>query len=307
MQAQHLVPTLRVGTQARTLCVLLASALLLPTAPATAQTALRWNLKPGDALEIHIDQHTDSTVSFSGKKADTSIDLSLVLGWNVAATDNAGFKIRQSIVSIRQKLTTQQAGVVEFDSSSKTKPTGQSRELADALRPLVGADFDILMTPRGEITSVEPANDAAKSLLAGLENAAATEAAARATVEQMLRRPLIVLPEKAIGMNESWTVSSERPTVAGPLKIDTTYTLTGVSPDTNPVARIAMTAAFTAAPGGQVTVKAPQHSGEVEFSISEGRLLKIAQQQKLTTERPYRETTILVTLASQQTTVVSRK
>src|SRR5689334_17117679 len=115
--------------------------LLAASCPAHGQTLLRWKLKPGGSLAVTIEQQPDSSVSFSGKRADTKIDLTLVLGWNVTAADNNGFRIRQSIDSIRQKLTTQQAGTVEFDSTSKAKPTGQSRDLAEALRPLVGAEF----------------------------------------------------------------------------------------------------------------------------------------------------------------------
>src|SRR5262249_27378312 len=141
-----------------------------------------------------------------------------------------------------------------------------------------------------------------------LESGQGADAAARAAVEQMLRRPLLVLPERPTNVGETWTVSSERPTAAGPLKIDTTYKL-GRMADQNgkPVARIAMSASFTAAPGGQLTVKSPEHSGEVEFAVDDGRLIKVTQQQKLTTERPYRETTIVVTLVSKQTTTMGAK
>jgi hypothetical protein len=283
-------------------------ALFVGVGPVRGQTMLRWKLKPGDSLAVTIDQQTDSTVAFSGKSAKTDIALKLTLGWNVVAADANGFKIRQSIDGIQQKLTTQQAGTIEFDSTSKAKPTGQSRDLADALRPLIGAEFDMAMTPRGEITAVEPANEAAKALFAGLEAGQTTDATARASVEQMLKRPLLVLPERPTSVGETWTASSERPTVAGPLKIDTTYKLAGIANQNGrPVARIAMTASFTPAAGGQLTVKSPEHSGEIEFAVDNGRLIKISQQQKLTTERPYRETTIVVTLASQQTTTLAAK
>jgi hypothetical protein len=287
---------------------LLFTCLLADAVSAYGQTTLRWKLKPGDSLAVTLDQQTDSTVAFSGKSAKTDIILKLSLGWNVMAADNTGFKIRQSIDGIQQKLTTQQAGTIEFDSKSKAKPTGQSRDLADALRPLVGAEFDMTMTPRGEITAVEPANEAAKALFAGLQSGQTADAAALASVEQMLKRPLLVLPERATSVGETWSASSERPTVAGPLKIDTTYKLAGLADQNGqPIARIAMSATFTPAAGGQLIVKSPEHSGEIAFAVDDGRLIEITQQQKLTTERPYRETTIVVTLASQQTTTVVAK
>lgn len=273
---------------------------------ANAQTLLRWKLKPSESLHVAIEQHTDSTVTFTGKSAKTDIHLTLVLGWNVVSADDTAFKIRQTIERIHQKLATPQAGIIEFDSASSAKPTGQSRDLADALRPLVGAEFDMTMTPRGEITALQPANDSAKALLATLENSNAGDATAKAAVEQMLRRPILVLPDNPVTTDEKWSVASERPTAAGPLKINTTYTLNGLSEQNgNPLANIGITATFTPTPGGQLTVKSPpNHSGEIQFNVADGRLIEIKQKQKLTTERPYRETTISVTLDSMQTTTM---
>lgn len=275
-------------------------------APAGAQTLLRWKLKPSESLHVAIEQHTDSSVTFTGKSAKTDIHLTLVLGWNVVSADDAAFKIRQTIERIHQKLATSQGGIIEFDSASNAKPTGQSRDLADALRPLVGAEFEMTMTPRGEVTAMVPSNDSAKALLAALESSAAGDAAAKAAVEQMLRRPLLVLSEKPIANGDTWSVASERPTAAGPLTINTTYTLSSLTEQNGkPMANIGISATFIPAPGGQLTVKSPpNHSGEIQFNVADGRLIEIKQKQKLTTERPYRETTISVTLDSTQTTTM---
>lgn len=288
-------------------CGLLASVFLLPN-PLQAQTLLRWKLKPNESLHVSIEQHTDSTVTFTGKSAATKIDLTLVLGWNVVSVDDTGFKIRQTIERIHQKLATPQAATIEFDSASSAKLAGQSRDLADSLRPLVGAEFEMTMTPRGEITAMQPANDSAKALLSALENNADGDATAKAAVEQMLRRPLLVLSENPVAEMGSWTVSSQRPTAAGPLTIDTKYTLKNLSDQSGkPVANIGITAKFTPAPGGPLTVKDSSHTGQIQFNVADGRLIEIKQEQKLTTQRPYRETTITVTLDSTQTsTMVTR-
>jgi hypothetical protein len=309
----HLVLTLRVGTHFPTLCVVLITTFLSLTNQANAQTLLRWKLKPNESLHVAIEQHTDSTVSFTGKSAATKIDLTLVLGWNILTADDAGFRIRQTIERIHQKLTTVQSGTIGFDSASSAKLTGQSRDLADSLRPLVGAEFEMTMTPRGEITAVQPANNSAKALMAALEtnpdgDATAKATTAKSTVEQMLRRPLLVLSDKPVAANESWSVSSQRPTAAGPLTINTTYTLNKLSDQNGkPIANINISAAFTPAPGGQLTIKEPFHSGQIQFNVADGRLIEIKQQQKLTTQRPYRETTITVTLDSTQTTTMATR
>ena len=267
----------------------------------SAQTLLRWKLKAGETFIVEIGQHTDSQVGFSGKSAKTQIELRLKLAWKVGAVSDSGFTIRQTVEQIYEKITTQDVGAIEFDSAATARPTGQARELADSIKPLVGAEFELVMTARGEITSATPANDVAKALLAGADKLDSS-AASQEGLQQMLKRPLIVLPEKEVKPGDSWTVSSDRITAAGPLKLDTTYRLENL--DERSVAKITVSAKAQPGSGSKSTIKDNQHSGTVLFSASDGRLMQIDQQQKLVTERPYRETTITVTLDSTQKTTV---
>jgi hypothetical protein len=266
---------------------------------ASAQTLLRWKLKSGDAFTVEIDQHTDSQVGFSGKLAKTQIELKLKLAWKVTAASNSGFTIRQNVEQIYEKITTQDMGVIEYDSAATARAPGQARELAESIKPLVGAEFELIMTARGEITSATPVNEVAKALLAAAGKIN-QEAASQEGLQQMLRRPLMILPEKEVKPGDSWTVSSDRATAAGPLTLETTYRLESI--DEKSVAKIAMTAKAQAGPGSKTTIKDHQHSGTILFSVSDGRTLEIEQKQKLVTERPYRETTITVTLDSTQKT-----
>ena len=287
---------------------LLGICLLFTAARAHGEASLAWKLKPGESLHVAIEQKTDSQIAFSGKAAKTTIELTLVLGWNVLSADDSGFKIRQTVERIRQKLSTQQAGTIEFDSASSSRQTGPAADLATSLRPLVGVSFDLTMSPRGEITVAEPSNEPAKALLAALETAAAGDPAARGAVEQLLRRPLLVLPEKPVNQNDTWSTTAERNTAAGPLKIDTTYELQSLSDQGGKqVASIAMSAKVAPSSGGGLKVTDSQHSGEIDFSLSDGRVIRIDQTQKLTTERPYRDTTIIVTLTSTQKTTMATR
>ena len=266
---------------------------------ASAQTLLRWKLKSGDAFSVEIDQHTDSQVTFSGKSAATKIDLALKLAWKVTGATGDGFTIRQTVERIHETLVTQDMGTIEFDSAAAARPTGQSRELADSIKPLIGSEFDLVMTPRGEITSVTPVNDVAKALLISAEKSD-SNTASQEGLQQMLRRPLVVLPEKEAKPGDTWTVASDRTTAAGSLKLETTYRLESI--DNQSLAKIAISAKAQPGPGSKTVIKEHQHSGTIQFSVSNGCLVEIDQTQKLITERPYRETTITVTLNSTQKT-----
>jgi hypothetical protein len=52
------------------------------------------------------------------------------------------------------------------------------------------------------------------------------------------------------------------------------------------------------------TIKEHAQSGVILFSTDQGRVVSAEQTQKLTTERPHRDTTIVVTLQSKQTTTL---
>lgn len=289
-------------------CLLpLAIAIVVLTVPGIlrAQTLLRWKLKPGEALAVEIVQHTDSQVAFSGKTAATKIDLTLKLGWQVTAAEDESFTIQQTVERIQQKITTPQAATIEYDSGATGRPSGQARDLAEALKPLVGAEFEMVMNGRGVIDSVKPVNDAAKALLASAEKEAGPDAAPHDALQQMLRRQLVVLPEKKVSAGDTWTISNDRTAATGSLKLDTTYRLDGLTDqDGKRLAKIGLTAKATPGAGAKINIKSHDHSGTIVFSADEGRVVEISQTQKLVTERPYRETTIVVTLNSTQKTTV---
>ena len=57
-------------------------------------------------------------------------------------------------------------------------------------------------------------------------------------------------------------------------------------------------------PPDNLKIKEHQQQGTIFFSSKLGRLIEAEQTQTLVTERPYRETTIIVTLTSKQTTTL---
>ena len=114
--------------------------------------------------------------------------------------------------------------------------------------------------------------------------------------------------------------SSPIAVAAGDFQQVKTYRLAGLTEEGGQsIARLEMTAELdpvgATAPGtklppgkrpavGKLAVKSHQQSGTVQFAVEAGRVTQAEQTQKLVTERPYRETTIVVTLSSRQTTKV---
>jgi hypothetical protein len=268
-----------------------------------AQTSLRWKLKPGDSFSVDTHQATELQVAFSGKSAITKIDLALELTWTVTAATEREFVINQSIVRIQVKLAGQQ-GSAEFDSAAKTRPTGQARDLASSLQPLIGAEFDLTMTPRGQITAAKPANDSARALAPDEGGAADTKTGSRATIQKLLQQSLVVLPDKEVNMDESWMDSNELVTAAGKVQQKSVYHLAG---KTHRGEQESLEIQTTTTLEPHSPVKEHAQSGKILFSAEDGRLVESERTQKLITERPYRETTIVVTLSSKQKTTMTPK
>jgi hypothetical protein len=282
---------------------------------ASGQTVLRWKLKAGESFGVVIGQKTESVVAYGAKSAATTIDVKVSLGWEVTAADEKEFSIKQTIQRIVIDLATPQGPGISYDSESKSRPAGQGRALAEALQPLVGAEIEIKLSPRGEVLAAKPVNESAKGLFAAKEKRGATGDAPRATVEKLLRQSLVVLPEKEATAGESWTTSSELTTAAGPQTQNTVYTLKEISQvDGKSQAEISMTSKLSSleegagAKGAKPRLKIVDHQqqGKIWFAAEEGWVTSAEQTQKLVTEREYQGTKIVVTLNSTQRTTVER-
>jgi hypothetical protein len=281
-----------------------------------AQTELRWKLKAGESLGVVIGQKTESLVAYGAKSATTNIDVKVSLGWEVTAADENGFSIKQTIERIKMDLAMPQGPAIGYDSESKSRPAGQARDLTTTLQPLVGAEFAIKLSPRGEVLKAEPVNEAAKALFAANEKGGEAGDAPRATVEKLLRQSLVVLPEKAVKAGESWTTSSELATAAGPKTQETTYTLEKMGQaDGNSEAEISMVSTLSPRErdslgkkeNTRLKIMTHEQQGTILFAAQAGRVTSAEQTQKLVTEREYQGTKIVVTLNSTQKTTVEAR
>lgn len=304
----------------------LATALCVQAGDDAGPVLLRWKLRAGQALVVELTQQTKSQVAFSGKVADTTIDLTMRLGWAVTAAADEKITIQQKIERVTARLTTPQGGTGQFDSAAASKASGPARQLADALQPLMGAEVEVTISPRGELLAARPLNKAAEHILAGgassrvaggakadaTDKGAGESGLSRTSLQQLLRQSFVVFPERKVAIGESWDSATDLETVAGPLVQTLTYRLADVSQQSgDTVGRLAFSAqlaprpiATASATAGRVSLKSHEQQGSILFSLDRGYLTSAEQTQKLVTERPYRDVTIVVTLSSTQQTTV---
>lgn len=279
-------------------------ALCLVTVPnLRAQTLLRWKLAAGERLAVAVAQDTNSEVSYSGKTTKTQIKLAMELTWRVIAVENERIRLEQSIGRLSVSFDAPPAGRVQFDSADQAKLTGPAKEIAASLQPLLAAKVEITMNDRGEILEAKEINDAAAS--AGPSAAAAL--VSQEAIQQLLKQPLVVLPAKPVTIGDNWNTTNELKSALGPAQQTTTFRYTGpaeVEGKTVEVIEVTTTLKLTPATTAKITLKEHTQKGTVRFDAAAGRVVSAEQTQKLVTERPYRETTIVVTLGSEQKTTV---
>jgi hypothetical protein len=286
-------------------CTLL---LLLYAATASAQTTFRWKLSEGEKLAIAVTQETTSDVAYSGKKTTTLIKLRMHLTWQVLKpVEDGKIRVAQSLDRITFELDSPTAGRVQFDSADQARPGAAAREIAAAIKDLMAAKHEITLSDSGEVLAAKTLG--ADPPAAASKNDAAAPGLSAASVQQLLQQPLVVLPKDAKSIGDTWTTESELASALGPAKQKTTYRYAARLKDEEN-ARLEQidvkTALELAAKGAALpVVKLHEQVGTVQFDSATGRVVSAEQSQKLVTERPYRETTIVVTLASQQKTTVA--
>jgi uncharacterized protein DUF6263 len=273
-----------------------------------AQTSLRWNLGLADKIGIEVTQQTTCDVAYAGKKTTTQIDLTMRLGWEVVSVEAGRIRIKQTLTGVTMRMESPEAGRVEFDSAQTTRPTGRNADLAAAIGPLLASSLEMTMNERGEVLEAKPATEPAEKQVGSADDAMKPPLLTKEMVQQLLRQPLALLPEKPVYPDETWTTQTELKTPLGQARQATTYRYMGpIEEDGIKLDRISVVTTLQLGESSASTklkIKEHQQTGTILFSSATGRLVHAEQTQKLLTERPYRETTIVVTLVSKQQTVV---
>jgi Family of unknown function (DUF6263) len=283
--------------------------LLMISASLHAQTTLRWQLKPGEKLAMEVTQKTTSEVAYASKKTTTEIEQKMTLGWEVASVEGDKIRLKQKLERFEFKMGPPGTVSLEYDSSKADRLTGQAKEVAAAIAPLLKTTIEITMNERGEVLEAKATGEGAEQLTAPSADASQPPLVSKESIQQLLRQPLAVLPEKTASSGDPWTTTTELTTALGKVRQTTEYRYAGTEEKEgikleriNVKTELKLDAVGSSAK--KLSLKQHEQSGIVLFDSAASRLNSAEQTQKLVTERPYRETTIVVTLTTEQKTEV---
>ncbi|WP_254513688.1 hypothetical protein [Anatilimnocola floriformis] len=267
---------------------------------------LRWKLQKGDKFQLEMKQQTESLVNLSGKKLNSTIDLLILVGWDVTSADADAFVIEQTIDAVRMEMKGPEQTPVIYDSREKKPVVGAAKDFASAVVGLIGAKFKLTMTPLGAISSAERLSPPAEAAPAG--DAAKVAVQSKETVEQLLKQPLLPLPAEVAGSDATWTDERQSKAALGNAKLVRTFTLAGSDTrDGKTAHKINVKGELTidSPPKGAPQLKTQSHTGTAWFAKDPGRLLAAETSQRLVTESMYRDSTITVDLITTLSTTLT--
>ena len=254
----------------RRTALLLTAAALAAATTASAQTQLRYKFSPGEAATYVTTTTTQSDVPAGGMTMKTQAEQTMTSKRTVTKVNDDG-SAEVSDLTESLKMKNQVTGgpipmTMEWDSTTGEPPTGQLAMAAPVLTALVGSATTYTMSPTGEVSGTEYAEDvreAVKSMPNG---------------EQMLQQfdvNAVTLPEEAVSVGDAWPFEFGSGGAGGKMTLSGEMTLMSVE---GGVAVIE--GPFTVAvdgemmPGMKMDVKKSEGKMTTRFDVEQGHILE---------------------------------
>ena len=246
--------------------------------PTYGQKLLRWELKPGQALDVQFTQDMTIQMNAMGRDLQSSADMGMTMRWNVESVEPDGTaRIRQSIDQLSMRLETPGSDPIEYDSAQEEEPVGTAVILATSVDPMVGVEFTQQMSSAGEILAVELSEQAKQQLDAAPSGAQLKEILSQNGLKALLSQAATVFPTTPVKPGDSWTGSTTSKSPVGNLSMDMTYTYRGTEMSNGqPLEKIdvEMTVRFpepNATNGMSIAVRNQKNTGTLYFDAAAGR------------------------------------
>lgn len=199
-------------------CVAGALLLLKQSSLSEAQE-LRWNLSVGDRFRVSVNQERNSTTRVDKREVRISSLTTIDLDWQVTAIDeNGNFQIQQSIQKVAAKVGNPEfpSQAISFDTDSENRPKKESLKVLQQVQPLIGVNFNVSLSPRGEITAVTCSEETIKLLQELPASLDLQSLLSEQGLKEILGANGLVLPENSPQEGTAWEAKT---TVVNPFGV----------------------------------------------------------------------------------------
>ena len=281
--------------------------------PLAAQESklLRWKFREGEKLTLTCTQTIDTKRTVQGRSAQMSMILTSQMDWTVNSVDAKGnAKIAQSFRRLTAKLNAANGSSITFDSGSKIKPTGLAKDVAERLIPLIGKEFTVGMTTRGEITDVKLSEELEEAIedAAGAKEARA-DLFSKQGITDLMKQFAIKLPEKAVAKGAKWATKHKTSLPIGKLQLENKFTYQGASVVAGrSVLQIGLASDVkVATPAKRTKLKKFENRGTIQFDEIRGRLAKATSKQSIVATTKLRDAVIEIQMSTVITTELKKR
>jgi hypothetical protein len=214
------------------LCGLVLAVLANTARNGHAQEPPRWKFEPGQKLNYNMVQEMAMSTAGTFGEQSVTMNQEMEMTWQVAEINQQGDAvIHQKFDRMKMKMTLPPAlgGVIEYDSQSDKPPVGPAAAFAPMYKALMQAQFELTMTPRGEITDVKVPDEVITALQNSPGGMAMGDLASPEGFKKMISNGALVLPETTPQPGEQWSNKVEL-TMPGTGKqiVETTYRFAGI-------------------------------------------------------------------------------
>jgi hypothetical protein len=253
---------------------------LLEAASTEAQTALRWQFRPGEAYQLTINQDVTMSGIVAAQATESTINQVYDAVWTVSQVDRQG--VAEVVLQIKRARMTFSGPVgmrAQFDSAATAPPQGIAAMFGPSLKALTNGPLRLKLSPRGEVLEFEVPQAVLDGLKGSPIAAQMGSAPTKDRLLQMIKQSLPLLPDRAVQKDDTWTDSANYE-LPGLGKMSTHTELVYAGPeyvDGKPLERIDLKAEMKLAPvpaqgSLSVTMKDPVARGAVFFDNVASRL-----------------------------------
>ena len=199
--------------------------------PVAAQDAnpIRWNLQQGDKLQATLQQTTEIETNIDTRKKKVSNDMLLIMDWQIDKVDGDRIEMTQSINRIKLEIHRPSESAIEttlLDTDSPGKPTpGLAVHLHEQVAKLVGTEFTVAMSSRGEILEVDISEASKATIRQAPASMKLRELLTESGLKEILGQSAIIFPEEA--NNKDWSVNMQTNNALGKVAKETTIKYEG--------------------------------------------------------------------------------
>jgi hypothetical protein len=282
------------------LVVITAVGWLLPASSSfsaeTAAKAIAWRMQPGDQLRIRMTQRIRTEMLIGEKRTEISMLSAMELHWRVVRTvplapgPGDAMHVEQSVKRLILQVTEADGKTSNYDSASPEAVPKPLEEIAATVRPLLNSRISVVLTPQGEIRSVQvPAET--DSLLRGVPAYTRWKnLLTREGIDRMLRQALGRMPEQPVSAGDVWEDTHEIDTPSGKMTLANRYEYRGTVVENGRNLDVVQrtTMVRSAEQRGEFDEPPPRReqrdTGILHFDVTAGRLVRSQNRQEIATE-----------------------